>query len=129
MPGPDEASVGGQVRGLRESMRAWLEPGMLILTIAALFSGAVAWLVGNSDLADGCWIAGTVASLVPAIGWVITALVRKRAGVDRIAVLALAGTLLVGEFVAGALIAVMLATGRAPDAAAERCRDAGAAPG
>ena len=40
--------------------------------------------------------------------------------VDLIAVLALVGTLAVGEYLAGALIAVMLATGRALDAAAER---------
>jgi heavy metal translocating P-type ATPase len=40
--------------------------------------------------------------------------------VDLIAVLALVGTLLVGEYVAGALIAVMLSTGRALDAAAAR---------
>ena len=42
------------------------------------------------------------------------------AGVDLIAVLALLGTLAVGEYLAGALIAVMLATGRALDAAAQR---------
>jgi heavy metal translocating P-type ATPase len=40
--------------------------------------------------------------------------------VDLIAVLSLVGTLLVGEYVAGALIAVMLAGGRALEAAAER---------
>ena len=37
---------------------------------------------------------------------------------DVIAVLSLVGTLLVGEYLAGALIAVMLAGGRALDAAA-----------
>ena len=61
-----------------------------------------------------------VIGLVAAIAWVLVDLVHKRVGVDLIAVLALAGTLIVGEFVAGALIAVMLATGRALDAAAER---------
>ncbi|MCK7624488.1 heavy metal translocating P-type ATPase [Streptomyces sp. RS10V-4] len=50
----------------------------------------------------------------------IGALRRGRAGVDLIAVLALAGTLATGEYVAGALIALMLATGRWLDAAAER---------
>ena len=42
---------------------------------------------------------------------------RGRVGVDVIAVLSLLGTLLVGEYLAGALIAVMLACGRALDAA------------
>jgi heavy metal translocating P-type ATPase len=40
--------------------------------------------------------------------------------VDLLAVLSLVGTLWVGEYVAGALIAVMLSTGRALDAAAQR---------
>ncbi len=44
----------------------------------------------------------------------------RRFGADLIAVLALVGALAVGEHLAGALIAVMLATGRALDSAAER---------
>ena len=67
-----------------------------------------------------CWIAGTLVALVPAVLWVLAALRRGRAGVDLIAVLSLVGTLLVGEYLAGALIAVMLAGGRALEAAAER---------
>ena len=59
-------------------------------------------------------------ALVPAVLWVLAALRRGRAGVDVIAVLSLVGTLLVGEYIAGALIAVMLAGGRALEAAAER---------
>jgi hypothetical protein len=41
-------------------------------------------------------------------------------GADIIAVLALVGTLAIHEYLAGALIRVMLATGRALDVAAER---------
>ena len=73
-----------------------------------------------AGVADGCWIAGTLVALVPAVLWVLAALRRGRAGVDLIAVLSLVGTLLVGEYLAGALIAVMLAGGRALEAAAER---------
>ena len=54
------------------------------------------------------------------MGWVVAALWRRTLGVDLIAVLALGGTLAVAEYLAGALIAVMLATGRALDAAAQR---------
>ena len=71
-------------------------------------------------VAQGCWIAGTVLAVVPALVWVLVALRRGRVGVDVIAVLSLVGTLLVGEYLAGALIAVMLAGGRALDSAAER---------
>ncbi|MCB0945475.1 MAG: heavy metal translocating P-type ATPase, partial [Mycobacterium sp.] len=69
---------------------------------------------------DGCWIAGTVAALIPALWWVVAALGAGRLGVDVLAVLSLAGALAVGEYLAGALIGVMLATGQALDAAAER---------
>ncbi|WP_405655069.1 heavy metal translocating P-type ATPase [Streptomyces sp. NBC_00019] len=50
----------------------------------------------------------------------LAALRRGHAGVDLIAVLALGGTLAVGEYLAGALIALMLATSRTLEAAAQR---------
>ncbi len=98
----------------------WFEPALLATTVALLVAGGVAWLAGSSGWADALWAAATVAAVVPAAGWVVTALVRRTLGVDLIAVLALLGTLAVGEYLAGALIAVMLATGRALDAAAQR---------
>ena len=93
---------------------------MLTLSVGALAAGGIAWLAGSHRVADGCWIAGTVVALIPATVWVLAALRRGRFGVDLIAVLSLIGTLLVGEYLAGALIAVMLAGGRALEAAAER---------
>ncbi|WP_167097919.1 heavy metal translocating P-type ATPase [Mycobacterium sp. DL592] len=93
---------------------------LLAVTLAALTGGGVAWLLGAHTVADGCWIAGTLAALVPAVWWVIAALRSGRLGVDILAVLSLAGALAVGEYLAGALVGVMLATGQALDAAAER---------
>jgi hypothetical protein len=93
---------------------------LLVVTVAALTLGAIAWILGWRAVADACWAAGTLAAVVPALVWVIAALRRGRAGVDLIALLSLVGTLLVGEYVAGALIAVMLSTGRVLDAAAQR---------
>ncbi len=89
-------------------------------TVVALASGGAARLAGASDVADYCWIAATVAAIVPSTWWVINGLRAGRFGVDVLAVLSLAGSLAVGEYLAGALIAVMLATGQALDAAAER---------
>ncbi|HPZ93364.1 MAG TPA: heavy metal translocating P-type ATPase, partial [Mycobacterium sp.] len=94
--------------------------GLLGITLTALTGGAVAWLAGSPVIAGYCWIAGTVAALLPATWWVISALRGGRFGVDVLAVLSLAGALAVREYLAGALIAVMLATGQALDAAAER---------
>ncbi|MBB1261909.1 heavy metal translocating P-type ATPase [Streptomyces alkaliterrae] len=97
-----------------------LEPVLLVLTSAALTCGGVAWLAGDGGLADLFWAVGTLFAIVPAIGWVVAALRRGQAGVDLIAVLALGGTLAVGEYLAGALIALMLATGRTLESAAQR---------
>ncbi|MEU1706412.1 heavy metal translocating P-type ATPase [Streptomyces sp. NPDC005706] len=97
-----------------------LEPVLLAVTAAALTAGGLAWLVGATGLADLFWALGTLSAVVPAVGWVLVALRHGRAGVDLIAVLALGGTLAVHEYLAGALIALMLATGRTLESAAQR---------
>ncbi|GGY88704.1 ATPase P [Streptomyces olivaceoviridis] len=99
---------------------ARLEPAFLAVTAAALTAGGAAWLAGDEGLADLLWGLGTWAAVLPAVGWVLAALRHGRAGVDLIAVLALGGTLAVHEYLAGALIALMLATGRTLEAAAQR---------
>ncbi|MCX5062740.1 MULTISPECIES: heavy metal translocating P-type ATPase [unclassified Streptomyces] len=99
---------------------ARLEPVLLTVTAAALAAGGAAWLAGADGLADPLWGLGTVSAVVPAVVWVLAALRRGHAGVDLIAVLALGGTLAVGEYLAGSLIALMLATGRTLEAAAQR---------
>ncbi|MBH0121244.1 cadmium-translocating P-type ATPase [Rhodococcus sp. CX] len=104
----------------RERWRRFVEPALLVLTLTFLTGGVVAWLAGAAAVANRFWITGTVIAIVPAVWWVLTALRRGRVGVDLIAVLSLLGTLLVDEYLAGALIAVMLATGQSLDAAANR---------
>ncbi|MFK0156114.1 heavy metal translocating P-type ATPase [Streptomyces sp. NPDC090493] len=96
------------------------EPALLAVTAAALTGGTVAWLLGADGVADLCWALGSAAAVVPAVAWVLEALRRGHAGVDLIAVVALGGTLAVREYLAGALIALMLATGRTLEAAAQR---------
>lgn len=103
-----------------DRLRRSVEPLLAVSTVGALAGGGIAWLAGSDTVANGCWIAGTLIALVPAIAWVLAALRRGRLGVDLIAVLSLLGSVLVGEYLAGALIAVMLAGGRALEAAATR---------
>ncbi|MGP4051285.1 heavy metal translocating P-type ATPase [Streptomyces sp. 2A115] len=93
---------------------------LFLVTAAALAAGSLAWLADAPGVADLFWAAGTVAAVVPAVVWILRALHRGHAGVDVIAVLALAGTLAVREYLAGSLIALMLATGRTLEAAAQR---------
>ncbi|MBB5155997.1 heavy metal translocating P-type ATPase [Saccharopolyspora phatthalungensis] len=100
--------------------RPWLEPTLLAVTTGALLLGVIAWAVGAASTADAAWVVGTAVAIVPALTWMALALWRGRTGVDLIAVLSLGGTLVVHEYLAGSLIAVMLASGQALDSAAQR---------
>lgn len=93
---------------------------LLVATLGALTGGGSAWLLGARHIAEMCWAAATVVAIVPATWWVAAELRRGRIGVDMIAVLSLGGALAVREYLAGALIGVMLSTGQALEAGAER---------
>ena len=86
---------------------------MLPLTILGLLAGVIAALAGADDVAWWCW---TVPAAIVGL-WLLVSIIRdllrREAGVDVIAVLAIAGALLLGESLAAAVIAVMLATGEA----------------
>lgn len=100
--------------------RRWREPALLAVTLGAFVAGGTAWMLGRQPVADAAWVVGTLAAVVPSLVWVLAAVRRGRAGVDLLAVAALVGTLLVHEYVAGSLIAVMVASGRTLESAAER---------
>jgi heavy metal translocating P-type ATPase len=86
---------------------------LLGFSVLLLAAGALAWVTGASTTADVLWAAGTLSGIGPATWWMYESARHRRVGVDVIAVLALIGTLAVGEYLAGAVITVMLATGRA----------------
>lgn len=85
---------------------------MLVVTLALAVGGASCRLLDRDAVGDGLWVAAIGVGLVFAILRIVESLRRGRAGVDVLAVLALIGTLLIGELLAGAVIAVMVATGR-----------------
>jgi heavy metal translocating P-type ATPase len=90
------------------------------VALGGLLAGGAAWLADAHDVADACWAATTVLGLAAALGWVLASLRAHRPGVDVLAVFALVGTLLVGEYLAGALVTVMLGTGRVLETRAAR---------
>ncbi|CAN5851908.1 heavy metal translocating P-type ATPase [soil metagenome] len=110
----------GSTANLRDRLRQLLLRLLVVVTVSALAAGGIAWFSGAKPIADALWSAGTVVALLPALWLVAVALRHGRFGVDIIAVLSLLGTLAVGEYLAGALIGVMLATGQALESAAER---------
>ena len=80
---------------------------------ASLIAGGVLELAGAHDLAHATWAASTLLLLIPLTISVARSLLHRDVGVDAIALLAMAGALALGEYLAGAVIALMLAGGNA----------------
>jgi cation transport ATPase len=89
-----------------------------LLTATAIVAGAVAHLLDAPRAGDTVWAAAVAVALVPLTASVASSLRRGDVGVDAIALLAMAGALALGELLAGAVIALMLAGGNALEAAA-----------
>jgi heavy metal translocating P-type ATPase len=87
--------------------------GMLVLTVSALLAGLVLHGLGAASAGNGAWAAAGLLGAGYALWAVAEALRHGRVGVDVIALLAVVGALAVGELLAAAVIAVMLASGRA----------------
>ncbi|WP_380283486.1 heavy metal translocating P-type ATPase [Kitasatospora purpeofusca] len=87
--------------------------------LAGLLAGGIARWAGSPGLARWIWGAVTVLGICCSTLWVVRALRRRELDADVIALLALVGALVVGEQLAGALIAVMLTTGSALEGLAE----------
>jgi heavy metal translocating P-type ATPase len=85
----------------------------LAVSIVGICAGGVLWLADAHDAANAAWAATTAIGIVPIAWEVARGIVQRQPGVDLIAVLAMAGALALGEYLAGAVIAFMLATGRA----------------
>ncbi len=96
-----------------------VEAALLAVAVLGLVAGAVCWAIDRTGAADAIWALAAGVGLVASLWWVLVAARQGRLGVDVIAVLALGGSLLVGEYLAGALITLMLATGRVIEARAD----------
>jgi heavy metal translocating P-type ATPase len=92
-------------------LRERMELLLFVSSTALLLGGGAAWLLGSTSVADVLWAGGACLGLAFSIGWTVAAIRRRQLSVDIIALLALAGALVVGEWFAGSMITVMLATG------------------
>jgi cation transport ATPase len=103
------------VRGSLSLTRVWL--GLCILGVAV--GGLLVW--GDQHAAGhAVWAATTVVGGLPVVIDVVRSIARRQAGVDLIAVIAIAGCLALHEYAAGAVVALMLASGRALEEYADR---------
>ena len=99
----------------RDLTYAWLAA-----SIVGIVAGGVLWATGSHDAAHAAWAVTTAVGLVPLAWETLVGLWRREAGVDLIALLAMAGSLALGQYLAGAVIALMLASGQALEAYADR---------
>jgi len=105
-------------------LRRLREPRALALVAAvAIAAGGVLALTDHARAADAVWAAATALVLVPLSLDVGRSLLRRDPGVDAIALLAMVAALAMGEYLAGAVVALMLSGGNAlEDYAAGRAK-------
>ena len=99
----------------RDLSRVWLAT-----SVVGILTGGVLWSLDLRDAADVAWAATTIVALVSLLRDVVEGILRREAGVDLIALLAMVGSLALDEYLAGAVIALMLATGDALESYADR---------
>ena len=91
--------------------------------LAAIGAGGLLHLAGQPEAGDAVWAVATAVVLVPLTWSVGRTLLRGDVGVDAIALVAMAAALALGEYLAGAVVGLMLAGGNAlEDYAAGRAR-------
>src|SRR6266581_3187439 len=86
---------------------------LALAALAALAAGALLHAVGESKAGSAVWAASTASILAPLVGSVVRSLLRRDVGVDAIALVAIASALALGQYLAGAVVALMLAGGNA----------------
>ncbi len=118
-PGTDDVATapvsdGEENGGLMERVEPLLFPVVAALLVVA----GIAWLLDADTLVVGALATATVIALVPAVIESVRRLIERDTTADIVAVLAMVGALLLGEWLAGAIIAVMLTGGEALEARA-----------
>ena len=84
---------------------------LIAIALGGLVSGAVAWANGLSDVANWCWAAGTLPVVIGLLISMIRDFLAGRMGVDSVAFVSMSGALVLGQNLAGIVIAIMYAGG------------------
>lgn len=85
-----------------------------------LVVGGVFHLVGSSRVGDWVWLAGAAVVLVGVLADTVVALLHRKFGLDLIALVSIAGAIVLQEYFTAAVIALMFASGRALEGYAEK---------
>jgi heavy metal translocating P-type ATPase len=86
---------------------------LLATALSGLAAGGISYLVGAARLSRWAYGLSVVIVLIPTAVSTVRRLLNREISVDLIAVLAMSGALVLGEYLAGAILAVMLTGGTA----------------
>ena len=116
LPGkPRSAGSARRTRGRRDRPGGTKVPPLALAatSLAGILAGAGLWATGRSGPAGVAWALTTLVALLPLL--VVTArdMLGGRFGVDLIALIAMAGALLMGQELAGAVVGLMMSGGQA----------------
>src|SRR5271167_1004098 len=92
---------------------------LLAVSAAGLIGGIIARMSGEPKWADWIWMASTAPVLSAVVVGIARAVLRREAGLDLIALLSMGGAMALGEYLTGAVIGLMLASGRSLENFAE----------
>jgi cation transport ATPase len=106
-----------------EASRRALGPALVLWALVALAAGLAARISPRPDLATFIWAAGILPVLVALLVEIVTSLRQREVGLDIVAFLSMAGALILGQTLAGNVVALMYAGGQLLEAfAAGRAR-------
>lgn len=96
-----------------DQSRSLVRRALLIIASLSLASGLVArYVVGAETTAYGIWVAGIVPVLLALLAEIVVSLREGEAGLDIVAALSMSGSILVGEPLAGIVVALMYSGGQ-----------------
>ena len=98
----------------------YLDRVWLVCSIVGITIGGAMWIAGAHDAAKVAWAVTTVVGGIPLVVDVVRSIARREPSVDFIALLAIIVSLWLHEYLAGAVIALMLSTGQALESYADR---------
>jgi cation transport ATPase len=84
---------------------------LALIALLGLIVGFTAWFLGRSDWSNWSWAIGTGAVVVGLLVSMIRDFAAGRIGVDAVAFVSMSGALVLGQYLAGIVVAIMYAGG------------------
>src|SRR4029078_6561881 len=88
-----------------------LRRALIVMALGGLILGLLAWSLGRGEIASWIWAVGTAPVVIGLLVSMIRDFLAGRLGVDAIAFVSMSAALVLGENLAGVVVAVMYAGG------------------